>query len=550
MRDLTKFKKPKAARILGGALGLLLVLTLVLMPVPVLAVPQMPHQFYGTVTIGKDLAPEGTIVSAQIGGEYRSTTVDAKGRYGYSPDYGGTGIFKVLADDPGTPEKEGGVAGETVEFYVLNTLAGQYKFEIWGITQLNLTVAAPAPEPNISVSPTSKNFGEVTVGSSSSPQTFTVSNVGTATLTITNITISGPGSEEFSMSPYPGTIPAGDSAGVNVTFSPTSTGSKSATLAITSNDPDEATVEVSLSGTGVSVTPPPGPPPGTTDVGGMVSAAGVFTRSVTALSEDGLCTLDIPEGTVGLTEELEPLTEITIVIMDEPPPPPEAAHIIGLVYDFQPSGATFEPPIPLTFSYDPADIPEGVAEEDLVLAFYDEATGEWIELEGVVDPVTNTITALVAHFTAFGATFIPAPAAFSLSGLEVSPAEVEIGDTITISAVVENTSEKEGTCEVTLKVNDEVEETKNVALEPGASETVTFTTSRDVAGSYSVDVNGLTGSFAVKAPPELPPEEAPPEEISPEVKPISWPVIGGIIAAAVVVVGLLIFLLVRRRRAY
>jgi len=299
-----------------------------------------------------------------------------------------------------------------------------------------------------------------------------------------------------------------------------------------------------------SPAPPPVPPPGTTDVRGKVSTAGVFTRSVTALSEDGLCTLDIPEGTVGLTEELEPLTEITILIMDEPPPPPEAAHIIGLVYDFQPSGATFEPPIPLTFSYDPADIPEGVAEEDLVLAFYDEATGEWIELEGVVDPVTNTITALVAHFTAFGATFIPAPAAFSLSGLEVSPAEVEIGDTITISAVVENTGEKEGTCEVTLKVNDEVEETKNVALEPGASETVTFTTSRDVAGSYSVDVNGLTGSFAVKAPPELPPEEAPPEEVSPEVIPISWPVIGGIIAAAVVVVGLLIFFLVRRRKAY
>jgi len=295
---------------------------------------------------------------------------------------------------------------------------------------------------------------------------------------------------------------------------------------------------------------PPAPPPGTTDVRGIVSDVGIFTEPVTAISEDGLCTLDIPDGTVGLTEELEPLTEITIVIMDEPPPPPEAAHIIGLVYDFQPSGATFEPPIPLTFSYDPADIPEGVAEEDLVLAFYDEATGEWIELEGVVDPVTNTITARVAHFTAFGATFIPAPAAFSLSGLEVSPAEVETGDPITISAVVENTGEKEGTCEVTLKVNDKVEVTKNVALEPGASEEVTFTTSRDVAGSYSVDVNGLTGSFAVKAPPELPPEEAPPEEVSPEVKAINWPLVGGIIAAAVVVVGLLIFFLVRRRGAY
>ena len=129
------------------------------------------------------------------------------------------------------------------------------------------------------------------------------------------------------------------------------------------------------------------PPTGTTDVGGKVSTTGVFYRPVTATSEDGLCTLTIDRGTVGLTEELEPLSEISMLVMDEPPPPPEAAHVIGLAYDFQPSGATFEPPITLTFSYDPADLPEGVAEGDLILAFYDEATGKWIELEGCVEVI-------------------------------------------------------------------------------------------------------------------------------------------------------------------
>ena len=139
-----RFKKLKVARMLGGALGLLLALSLVLVPAPALAVPPLPHQFYGTVTIDTELAPEGTIVSARIGGiEYLSATVDADGRYGYAP------LFKVPADDPDTPEvKEGGVAGETVEFYVLDTLAGQYEFEVWGVTELNLSIGE-APPPSL-----------------------------------------------------------------------------------------------------------------------------------------------------------------------------------------------------------------------------------------------------------------------------------------------------------------------------------------------------------------------------------------------------------------
>jgi hypothetical protein len=292
---------------------------------------------------------------------------------------------------------------------------------------------------------------------------------------------------------------------------------------------------------------PPAPPPGTTDVRGKVSTAGDFLESVTVPSEDGLCTLTIPEGTVGLTEELEPLTEIIILIMDEPPPPLEDAHVIGLVYDFQPSGATFEPPITLEYKYDPGDIPEGIAEEDLVLAYYDQKAGEWVNLEGTVDTERNTITVFISHFTAFtilGYEVVPEPAAFTAGSLVISPTEVAIGQTVNVSLSVANTGGIAGSYKVTLKINGVVEATKEVTVGAGASETVTFTTSRDVAGSYSVDVNGLTGSFTVKekAAPPPPPPPAPPE-VKP---PINWPVVWGTIAA-VVVVGLLIFLVIRRR---
>lgn len=142
---------------LAGGLGLLLALGLIVaLAVPALAVPQPPHQFFGTVTIGATLAPEGTIVSAQIDGvEYESGTVDTEGRYGYDP----LDLFKVPADDPGTPAKEGGVPGETVEFYITNDTLGLYEvpadeealFEIWGTTNLDLTVPAEIPQVSTAV---------------------------------------------------------------------------------------------------------------------------------------------------------------------------------------------------------------------------------------------------------------------------------------------------------------------------------------------------------------------------------------------------------------
>jgi len=129
-----------------------------------------------------------------------------------------------------------------------------------------------------------------------------------------------------------------------------------------------------------------------------------------------------------------------------------------------------------------------------------------------------------------------------ISDISVSPSEVNIGEMVTISVLVTNTGSASGSCAVTLEINGAVEATEDVTLSAGASEEVTFTTAKDMPGSYSVAVNGLSGSFTVKEMPALPPTAPPPE-----VKlPIKWPVIGGIIAG-VVIVGLLIFFLVRRR---
>jgi len=153
----------------------------------------------------------------------------------------------------------------------------------------------------------------------------------------------------------------------------------------------------------------PAAEPGVTDVSDIVGEDGVFTEAVTAGSEDGNVSLTIGEGTAGLTAEGEPISEISILEMEEAdiPPPPEEGHVIGLAYDFGPDDATFDEPITISFTYDPDDLPEGVSEEDLVIAVWDEDAGEWIELPSVVDTVNHTVTATVDHFTAFAIVVLP-----------------------------------------------------------------------------------------------------------------------------------------------
>jgi hypothetical protein len=70
-------------------------------------------------------------------------------------------------------------------------------------------------------------------------------------------------------------------------------------------------------------------------------------------------------------------------------------------FDFHPDGATFDPAIEITLTYDPDALPEDVDESQIVIAFYNEATGAWEYLSGTVDPDTNTITFSATHFTIF-----------------------------------------------------------------------------------------------------------------------------------------------------
>ena len=103
----------------------------------------------------------------------------------------------------------------------------------------------------VSLSPTSLNFGNQTVGITSTPQVVTLTNTGNINLTIASIQISGTNSGKFNQTNNcPGSVQPNGSCQISVTFTPTTTGTRNAAVAITDNAPNSPQ-SVPLTGVGV-----------------------------------------------------------------------------------------------------------------------------------------------------------------------------------------------------------------------------------------------------------------------------------------------------------
>jgi len=88
----------------------------------------------------------------------------------------------------------------------------------------------------VSLSPTSLSFGAVQAGNSSQPQTVTLTNTGSATLTISSIAFTGNALQDYKQTNTCGTsVNAGAQCTISVTFKPTRTGVRNANLTITDN---------------------------------------------------------------------------------------------------------------------------------------------------------------------------------------------------------------------------------------------------------------------------------------------------------------------------
>jgi len=92
-------------------------------------------------------------------------------------------------------------------------------------------------------------------------------------------------------------------------------------------------------------------------------------------------------------------------------------------------------------------------------------------------------------------------AEFEVSDLTVTPSEILVGETATISVTVKNVGELEGSYNVTLTINGVVESIKTITLAGGESTEVKFEATRKTAGTYQLEVNGLTKTLEVREAP-------------------------------------------------
>jgi hypothetical protein len=115
---------------------------------------------------------------------------------------------------------------------------------------LNLSATGVNLQPQISPATSTVDFGTVSVGTQST-ENLAITNAGGSDLTLSLLTLTG---TEFALNGIttPKTISAGQTAILTFTFLPTAAGSANGSLSITSNDPTNPTVAISLTGSGTN----------------------------------------------------------------------------------------------------------------------------------------------------------------------------------------------------------------------------------------------------------------------------------------------------------
>ena len=131
-----------------------------------------------------------------------------------------------------------------------------------------------------------------------------------------------------------------------------------------------------------------------------------------------------------------------------------------------------------------------------------------------------------------------AAANFEIKNLTISPDSVKEGQNVTITAVVTNKGDAEGTYNLELKINNESKSTKEVPLAAGKSQTVSFEVTGLKADYYRVELNGLTGDFNVNA-----------SSMFASFPPYLWAIVGAIIGVMVLFIIVIIAIPPRKKKA-
>jgi Abnormal spindle-like microcephaly-assoc'd, ASPM-SPD-2-Hydin/Immunoglobulin I-set domain len=233
---------------------------------------------------GVNFTASGTVVAPTITTQPASQTVTAgqtatfsvvasgTAPLGYQWQKNGATISGATSASYTTPAATTSDSGSTFDVVVSNSVGT--------VTSNAATLTAnPAPAPAIQVSSTSINFGNDVVGTRTS-QALIITNTGTATLSITQVSVSG--STTFSASGFslPLSVNAGQQTTITVAFAPTTVGSVSGSISFASNAPTSPTA-VSLSGAGIAATLTLGVSPTSLSFGSITTGTSSAPQMVT-----------------------------------------------------------------------------------------------------------------------------------------------------------------------------------------------------------------------------------------------------------------------------
>jgi hypothetical protein len=167
-----------------------------------------------------------------------------------NPQFGSNG-FGFITDN-----HTGGAGKTTVEMKQATTFINAgWNFEtIWDICHEynNGYPYLRFSRTGIRITPAEHDFGNVTVGQTVQ-QTFTIENLGSNSVTVNNITMSGTNQNEFGLlgvTGLPWNIDAGETMSFEASFSPISVGVKTARFTITHSE-DGSPRNVAINGTGI-----------------------------------------------------------------------------------------------------------------------------------------------------------------------------------------------------------------------------------------------------------------------------------------------------------
>jgi trimeric autotransporter adhesin len=132
------------------------------------------------------------------------------------------------------------------------TLTAVYAGNSNFLTSTSVGVSQTVNAPTVSLSPPNLNFGNTTVNTTSVAKAETITNTGTGALINFSWSITGTNANNFAIAPSTTcttTLAPGANCLVNITFTPSATGTRTASLTLTDNATNSPQT-VGLSGTG------------------------------------------------------------------------------------------------------------------------------------------------------------------------------------------------------------------------------------------------------------------------------------------------------------